>query len=211
MAQHKLTAAHLFSFTSLDYGPKGFTLIFLYASLAFYYFLIIVKQCHEKHLKQLVWWLLGPPLLLGFGLAFAAIPFVTNGILTCHMEAYRPFSEALWGVLLLFVVPLPPSMLVLLVLLTLNRSKGDDREICNTLNLSKSSRTQQSHSILWMQAWLERKVFGQCVFYAAAFLVTCWPVLIAAIFMASNFDTPFWFWVYTVVAVPMQGLTNAVC
>lgn len=193
--------------------------MFFNVSLAAYYFLIIVKQCREVRLKQLAWLLLGLPLLLGLGLAFATIPFVANGLSTCHVDAFLPFSEDLWAVLVFFVVPVALSTVVVAALLLyiycririeFNRSERCDGEISSPPDISSSSRTHQSQSLRWTQSWIETEVFWQCVFYAVAFLLT-WPVLIPGIFMASNFDSPFWFFIYAVVVAPMQGLTNAIC
>jgi hypothetical protein len=56
-------------------------------ALSVYYFLVITKGMRESQLRRLKYWFHVPTLLVGFGLAFAGIPFYENIFVVCHIPA----------------------------------------------------------------------------------------------------------------------------
>eukprot|EP00980_Cylindrotheca_fusiformis_P031735 scaffold26888_cov137-Cylindrotheca_fusiformis.AAC.1 len=63
----------------------GYTSAFYNLVLTVYYVLVIKKGMRETQLQRLKYWFHVPTLLVGFGLAFAGIPFYANIFLFCHI------------------------------------------------------------------------------------------------------------------------------
>jgi hypothetical protein len=73
----------------------GYTSAFYNMVLSVYYFLVIKKGMRESQLQRLKYWFHVPTLLVGFGLAFAGIPFYENIYFTCHIPAAVAINT--WG------------------------------------------------------------------------------------------------------------------
>eukprot|EP00980_Cylindrotheca_fusiformis_P030139 scaffold24450_cov122-Cylindrotheca_fusiformis.AAC.1 len=63
----------------------GHTSAFYNLVLSVYYVLVIKKGMRETQLQRLKYWFHVPALLVGFGLAFAGIPYYENIFLLCHI------------------------------------------------------------------------------------------------------------------------------
>jgi hypothetical protein len=73
----------------------GYTSAFYNMVLSVYYFLVIKKGMRESQLQRLKYWFHVPTLLVGFGLAFAGIPFYENIFAVCHIPA--AVNIGTWG------------------------------------------------------------------------------------------------------------------
>eukprot|EP00980_Cylindrotheca_fusiformis_P000745 scaffold174_cov98-Cylindrotheca_fusiformis.AAC.14 len=63
----------------------GYTSAFYNLVLSVYYVLVIKKGMRETQLQRLKYWFHVPTMLVGFGLAFAGIPYYDNVFLFCHI------------------------------------------------------------------------------------------------------------------------------
>lgn len=191
----------------------GFTSLFLSLSLTIYYLLVIVYGYREQRLKKIRVWLFGSPLLLGFGLAFAVIPFVDVGWSSCQFDVY-PRSEFLWSLLLFGLFPILGStfaIIIILVVIYLKvKAQMSRSERWRFSRHQSSVATQQSSAVKSMRQRLEKDVFLQCISYACAFCAS-WPILALAEIQATNFDFPYWFWILVCILAPLQGFNNAIC
>eukprot|EP00980_Cylindrotheca_fusiformis_P031116 scaffold25830_cov162-Cylindrotheca_fusiformis.AAC.17 len=73
----------------------GYTSAFYNLALSVYYVLVIKKGMRETQLQRLKYWFHVPTLLIGFGLAFAGIPYYENIFLVCHIPPAVEISR--WG------------------------------------------------------------------------------------------------------------------
>lgn len=185
----------------------GLTSTFLNVSLAVYFYLVVASNIREPSLKKMRIWLFGPPLLLGVGLSFASIPFISKGLSVCLASTY-PIEEYLWSLLLFTVVPIMLALVVIVFLLVqiyCQVSRRVDNSIWSSTDL------QGVKGVSSARRKLRREVFWQCLAYAAAFGLT-WPVLaVSQLAPALGADWPFGFWIFSVTVMPIQGLSNALC
>lgn len=150
-------------------------------------------------------WLFGLPLVFGFGLSFAVIPFVETGYILCQFNAF-----SMWQVLLFGVVPVITATVVIMVMLVvlywkvrkMRRTNGrrwdfgaqrrrDDSMVASVntqrsaqqdSSVGSSRRNSSLRSVLGanpthiIKDRLEREVFFQCIRYALSFSCT-WPLV----------------------------------
>jgi hypothetical protein len=150
----------------------GFTSIFFNVALTTYYVLVIVYNWRETRLIKLQYWFYTIPVLLGSTLAFAGIPFYTNNIMACYVNA-PPLAEKYTVIALLAVVP------VCFVVL-----------FCTTAmaRVYLHVRHQQKRASNWRMGGsgkcIEQQVLWQSVFYVGAFYIS-WPIQVVGIFMSE--------------------------
>lgn len=184
-------------------------------ALTVYYLLVIVYGYREKRLKKARVWLFAPPLILGFGLSFAVIPFVDIGWSVCQFDVY-PNDEYLWSLLLFGLVPILGALCMILALLLFIYCKvrsqmvrGQKWNMSRFKPVTPQGRPEAPQRVSAQQR-LERDVFWQCVLYAAAFCIT-WPILAVAEIEGNNFDMPMGFFVVVALVAPIQGFNNSLC
>ena len=180
----------------------GVTSVFYNAALCTYYWLVIVKGWTERRLqkRRILLLLHGPPLLVGFALAFGGLPVYTASEYACHLWYITPSDGKLRRVrvYLLFIAPVAASILYITIVLGLVYWK-----------VSRQSRQSRR----WIfgasgTAALQRRVFRQCIAYALAFYIT-WPL--GALNYAFSFDMIVDRYGYTLFVSclkPLQGFTN---
>lgn len=205
--------------------------MFLNVSLTVYYLLVISFGMREQRLKKLRLLLFGPPLLIGFGLAFAVFPFVTQAFVGCQVKA-DIYSSHIWQLLVFVLIPVLGSTAAILIMLAMlywkvrsqrrrtrrkwafvqRNGQGRSANFSNSnssqtvMNSSRPRREKSAGS----KDDLEREVFFQCISYALSFGIT-WPLLAVAQVKASDFDLPYAFYVSVVIVTPLQGFNNALC
>ena len=177
----------------------GFTSIFYNVSLAFYYVMVVAYGRKEFQLKAIQHYLHGFPLLIGFGLAFGAIPryhWIEYG---CHILPHSPnYKEGeLWAVLVFVVLPLGFSIAsisaaMLVVYWKVSRQTAKAKK----WQLGKGGINQ-----------LESQVFWQCLFYALAFYVT-WPILFSVYIASVDVGGPLGLTLTVSFVAPLQGFNN---
>eukprot|EP00980_Cylindrotheca_fusiformis_P004732 scaffold1007_cov142-Cylindrotheca_fusiformis.AAC.3 len=74
----------------------GYTSAFYNLVLTVYYVLVIKKGMRETQLQRLKYWFHVPTLLVGFGLAFAGIPYYSNIFLFCHISPAIEWTPSSW-------------------------------------------------------------------------------------------------------------------
>jgi hypothetical protein len=209
----------------------GFASVYTNVSLTVYYLLIIVYSVREERLRRLKFWLIGVPVIIGFGMAFAVIPFVYQNIAICDVEPYGTHSENLWQLLVFSVIPVLTACLVIVTLLVIIYLKV--RKTRSTIKKWSSratvlgegslggtrgrstvkARTTLGRPTLSRKATkdrLEHEVFAQCCMYAAVFGIS-WPLWTVGKIHGTRFDLPLGFWLLILISTPLQGFNNALC
>lgn len=207
----------------------GVTSIFLTLSLTVFYYLMIVRGVKESRLRQLRPWLFVPPLVIGFALAFAAVPYVNIAWTVCQPRV-TPVKDNPFKIIFLLLLPVGLSTVSILILLFViywkvrnQMRRGSRWSASSHLAGSASSQEKTSAQLTTTntrseapkrerssQERLECEVFYQCVSYAAAYGLT-WPMLLWAQVQGENMDYPMWFWIIVCIVAPMQGLSNSLC
>ncbi|CAB9516177.1 expressed unknown protein [Seminavis robusta] len=172
----------------------GLTSVFLNVTLALYYWLVIVRNVRESRLRVIRPMLFAPPLILGFGLAFAGIPFFQGLDYACHIKPV-PHGD-LWQVLLFVAIPIGASILSISVTM---------------IGLYWKVREQSQATRRWRfggSAKLEKRVFWQALFYTMSFYIT-WPVVLCVYVTGVDESTEnFGFSVLVAFVAPLQGFNN---
>lgn len=194
-----------------------------------YFVLVIVYGVREAKLRSLRRYLYTLPLLLGFALSFASIPFTAISWNHCQADN-NPWGDTLWSLLVFHVIPLVGATTLIFGLLVFlycrvrrQMQKTRDTKLRTFSTISSTTVEQQTptkrrRSSIARAAVahrdkkdnLERQVFWICVSYTTAFAIT-WPILMVGQFQGLNFELPFWFWVIVVTVSPAQGIGNAYC
>jgi hypothetical protein len=209
--------------------------VFLNVALTVYYLMVIVYGVREQRLKKARKYLFGTPLVVGFGLAFAVIPFTNVGWLVCQFNSY-PLNDNLWKILVFGFIPILGSTVVILILLVMIYCKvrGQSQRArrwrfkkfgksMSAIRLhvqgSRAPPTPYSAPRRKVSARphtqsttdrLEQEVFYQCLAYAASFGLS-WPILALAEVKGNDFSFPFCFWILVATVAPLQGALNAMC
>lgn len=205
----------------------GGTSVFLTLSLTIFYYLVIVRGVKEPRLRELRPWLFIPPLLVGFGLACASIPFINSAWSTCQPRLTPIEKNPLTSTFLLFLpMSLSTASILILLLVIYCKVRNQMRQgrkwaistrrrqsitqslggTSSRLSSLRSNRAKRPSA----QERLQCKVFYQCISYAMAYGVT-WPILLLAQSQGENFDYPLWVWTIVVAVAPMQGFNNSIC
>ncbi|CAB9502721.1 expressed unknown protein [Seminavis robusta] len=176
----------------------GFTSIFYAMSLAFYYYLVIACGWKEFQLQKILLFLHGVPLLVGFTLAFAAIPEYDLIVYVCHLKPHSKTEGKLWPSLVYVVVPLSIAIVsittcMILVYNSVRARAGASRKW--SFGIGKSSKMQQA-------------VFWQALFYVGAFYVT-WPTMFGVYLASIEEDGPLYVSLLIAFLAPLQGALNA--
>lgn len=200
-----------------------------------YFVLVIVYSVRETKLRSLRRYLYTLPLLLGFALSLASIPFTAISWNHCQADN-NPWGDTLWSLLVFHVIPLVGATTLIFGLLVFlycrvrrQMQKTRDTKLRTFRTISSPGEqtssaslrpTKQRRSSITRAAAavahrnkkdnLERQVFWICVSYTTAFAIT-WPILMVGQFQGLNFELPFWFWVIVVTVSPAQGIGNAYC
>jgi hypothetical protein len=132
----------------------GLTSIFYNVSLSLYYLLVIVYGWREEALRKKIRpWLHGVPLLIGFGLAFAGIPFYGEADLVCYIYETPPWGS-IWPPLGLLALPVGIAILIITTGM-----------IAVYISVRKKSRAAQRWSLFGTTSELEQKVFWKAFWY----------------------------------------------
>jgi hypothetical protein len=176
----------------------GFTSVFYAMSLAFYYYLVIARGWKEFQLRKVLLALHGLPLLVGFTLAFAAIPQYGLMVYVCHLEPPSAFGNGqFWPILVFVVIPLSIAIVSITACMTLVYCKVRQQSATSkkwTLGIGSASK-------------MEQVVFWQAFFYVFAFYVT-WPPMFAVYLASIDEKGPFGLTCLIAVLAPLQGFLN---
>jgi hypothetical protein len=74
--------------------------------------------CVSQRLNKIRHWMIGPPLVVGLGLAFAGLPFYGSIVLFCHIHA-PPFAESWASQVTLLFIPVFGSIFFTTVAMTM--------------------------------------------------------------------------------------------
>ena len=209
----------------------GVISIFYNVTLTFYYKLSIVDGWREDRLKS---WRLafhGIPLAIGFGYAFAGIPYYNQTPLFCHLNTFPLVDE--WETVLVFgyipvstaIVVLTSMMIYILVRIRSQQNKGARWSAKNAARSSASTGSSQKRSVLdsmlrrrrtdeatvhRIRNKLVEQVYWQAFSYLLCFYIT-WPIIHAAEVYGGLVVGGGWFWFWCLVAwaSPLQGMSNA--
>lgn len=208
----------------------GLASVYTNVSLTVYYLLIIVYSVRENRLRRLRFWLIGVPVIIGLGMAFAVIPFVYQNLTVCDVEPYGSLSENLWQ-LVFSVVPVLTACLVIITLLvviylkvrktrsTIKKWSSRASVLEDRSSSERGGRSTVKGKMLVGRPKLSRKatrdrlehdVFVQCCMYAAVFGIS-WPLWTVGKIHGTRFDLPLGFWLLVVISTPLQGFNNALC
>lgn len=197
--------------------------MFLNVSLSAYFMLMIVFGYRERRLKRKRLWLFGAPLIVGFTLSFAVLPFVGMAYTHCQFDLTIPWVLFVFG-----LIPILGSSFSILAMLFIiyhhvrrqarrQRRCDFEAEGSNTISLGRelvqaSSQTNRLYSRKKAahKSKLEQMVFRQCLAYAAAFGIT-WPIFGLAWAKGRYNDLPYGFWVFVMATSALQGFNNALC
>lgn len=171
----------------------GFTSVFYNVSLAAYYVLVVVYSWKEFQLVEMKKHFHILPLLLGFGLAFSAIPTFGWSEYGCHMT---PGSD-LWAIFVFVVFPISSSIIGISTCLLMVYCKVRGQAAASrkwSFGIGKASQ-------------LEQAVFWQCVSYGLAFYIS-WPILFAVYLGNVDQDGPYGLAVIVAFVAPLQGFNN---
>ncbi|CAB9502725.1 expressed unknown protein [Seminavis robusta] len=176
----------------------GFTSIFYAMSLAFYYFLVIACGWKEFQLQRILLFLHGVPLLVGFTLAFAAIPEYDLIVYVCHLTPHSDGEGKLWAALVFMMIPLSIAIVsitacMILVYNSVRRRAGASRKY--SFGIGNASKLQQA-------------VFWQALFYVGAFYVT-WPTMFSVYLASVEENGPLRASLLIAFLAPLQGALNA--
>jgi hypothetical protein len=167
--------------------------------LSLYYTFVIVYNWKETRLKKIRKWMHVVPIVAGFSLAFAGIPYYRNAISMCCIAP--PPIEEFWTKFLMFTA-IPIAFVIVFTTITMTlvylKVRKDSRS-SNRWRVDGASKKRTTPSAL------EKDVFHQCVFYLLAFYVS-WPILIIASARSAHIG-------YGLVAAvqtlaPIQGFNN---
>lgn len=171
----------------------GFTSVFYNVSLAAYYVLVVVYSWKEFQLVEMKKHFHILPLLLGFGLAFSAIPTFGWSEYGCHIT---PGSD-LWAIFVFVVFPISSSIIGISTCLLMVYCKVRGQAAASrkwSFGIGKASQ-------------LEQAVFWQCVSYGLAFYIS-WPILFAVYLGNVDQDGPYGLAVIVAFVAPLQGFNN---
>ena len=180
----------------------GVTSVFYNAALCSYYWLVIVRGWTERRLqkRRILLLLHGPPLLVGFALAFGGLPVYSWVQYACHLWYILPWDgkQVRVRVYLLFIAPVAASILYITIVLGLIYWK-----------VSRQSRQSRRWRLgVGVSATLEGKVFWQCISYALAFYIT-WPlVALNYAFSLDEVVDRYGYTLFVALLTPLQGLAN---
>lgn len=169
----------------------------LYSSaLSLYYVFVIALNWKESQLRKARKWMHGVPLVVGFSLAFAGIPFYENDNFFCYINP--PPLALEWTEILVFaLIPIASVITFTTVTMTIVHLK-----VCKA---TRASRKWKTGAVSEKKRNLERDVFHQCVFYLLSFYIS-WPILIVGNTIGDY--RGFGFWVVMVMVTPLQGFSN---
>jgi len=162
---------------------------YLNVSLSVYYFCTINLAWTESKMMKVRPWLFACPIIIGFALAFAGIPFYGNAILWCNNSAdYWP--------------DIPVAIAIFLVTVIMS-------------NVCWHVHKQEKASKRWRQRGdapqnsLTTKVFWQSFWYLMAFYMT-WPPYLALQYLwaSGRAYSMYGFILYAGTVVPLQGFWN---
>ncbi|CAB9529192.1 expressed unknown protein [Seminavis robusta] len=177
----------------------GLTSVFYAMALALYYYFVIARGWKEFQLRKILPFLHGIPLLVGFTLAFAAIPEYDSMVYVCHLEPPSSNGDGkLWPVLVYVVVPLSIAIVsittcMILVYDSVRKRAGASRKW--SFGVGNASKMQQA-------------VFWQAFFYAAAFYIT-WPTMFGVYLASVDENGPLQGSLVIAFLAPLQGALNA--
>jgi hypothetical protein len=167
-------------------------------SLAFYYYLVISRGWKEFQLRKIILALHGFPLLVGFTLAFAAIPQYGLMVYACHLEPPSSNGDGkLWPILVFVVIPLSIAIVSITACMTLVYCKVRQQSTSSkkwTFGIGSASKMQQA-------------VFWQALFYVLAFYVS-WPPMFAVYVASVEEAGPFQLTLLIAFVAPLQGFLN---
>jgi hypothetical protein len=164
--------------------------------LSLYYFLSIVHSWKESKLKKIRLWLHATPLVIGFSLAFAGIPFYSNAILACYITP-PPLAPTWTHILVFGMVPIGAVIAFTSIMMTMVYLKVR-KDLRGSIKWQKGGTKKGKPD-------LEKEVFWQSVFYLSAFWIS-WPILIVSNVKSDNGVYPFW--VAVMLLAPIQGFSN---
>jgi hypothetical protein len=211
----------------------GFSSILFNLSLSAYYLMVISFGWRETRIKKVKWILFMVPTIIGFSLAFGAMPFYEPFVFWCHIAA-PPLADQWWPTYFFFLGPAFFVMAVVTLVmgyicLSVRRTStatqkwrfsfrrnGQEGGGGGTPN-SSGNTSPTTNGISWegrrrrqvlKKPSMESEVLWQSLFYLSAFYLT-WPITAYAFNnnFSSELDYPFWMTVFTLA--PMQGFCNA--
>jgi hypothetical protein len=178
----------------------GLTSIFFNLSLSAYYLMVISFGWRETRIKKVKWMLFTVPTVIGFSLAFGAMPFYGSFVFWCHIPA-PPLGDQWWPTYFFFlgpaffvmaVVTLVMGYICLSVRRIATASKKwrfsfrrnrQDGEVSTPDSSGNTSLT--TNGISWegrrrrqvsKKPSMESEVLWQSLFYLSAFYLT-WPII----------------------------------
>jgi hypothetical protein len=176
----------------------GLTSVFYAMSLAFYYYLVIALGWKEFQLRKILLAFHGLPLIVGFTLAFAAIPQYDLMVYVCHLEPASSNGDGeLWPILVFVVIPLSIAIVSITGCMTLVYCKVRQQSASSkkwTFGIGSASKMQQA-------------VFWQAFFYVLAFYVT-WPPMFAVYLASVDATGPLGLTLLIAFVAPLQGFLN---
>jgi hypothetical protein len=178
----------------------GLTSIFYNLSLSLYYLLAIVYGWKDSKLDKIRIYMHAIPLVIGFGLAFAGIPFYEGSVWGCHIPP-DPFGTdaGVKNVTLFATGPIAFTILF-----------ATSMMIAVYLKVRRDTRKAQR----WRRGSdeglkLERRVFYQALCYLGGFYLT-WPIVMTSTFVADRSDSKiYWLYLATFSLAGFQGFWNA--
>eukprot|EP00545_Synedropsis_sp_CCMP1620_P004638 CAMPEP_0119011870 /NCGR_PEP_ID=MMETSP1176-20130426/5938_1 /TAXON_ID=265551 /ORGANISM="Synedropsis recta cf, Strain CCMP1620" /LENGTH=862 /DNA_ID=CAMNT_0006964745 /DNA_START=103 /DNA_END=2691 /DNA_ORIENTATION=+ len=210
----------------------GITSVFYNLLLSIYYKLTIVDGWREERLKRSQKWFHGIPLLFGFGLAFAGLPFYDVTPFGCFLYPI-PVKETLAYMIPLAYFPVIFSVLFLISMMAYIYSKvmaqdkradkwridtkfkrGSILQTMDGARLTTKARLSQWYKKTFKRtkkkkSKLVSQVYWQAVAYVMSFLVT-WPIVCLALANADSIATSHYgFWMVFSIVMPLQGFNNS--
>ena len=173
----------------------GQTSMFYNLVLSVYFLLVIAFNWKEKQLRRYRLWVHLVVLLIGFGMAIAALPHIAPQFGVCGI--LPPLTAGQWQVSLFYTAP------VSIVLMSLTVS---------TVWICVHVYCQQKRVQQWMfdqRLKLTRMVLWQSFCYVLAFYVTL-PVVLLSFYIEFTARRHYWLLFTTAALAPLQGMMNAI-
>ena len=173
----------------------GQTSMFYNLVLSVYFLLVIAFNWKEKQLRRYRLWVHLVVLLIGFGMAIAALPHIAPQFGVCGI--LPPLTAGQWQVSLFYTAP------VSIVLMSLTVS---------TVWICVHVYCQQKRVQQWMfdqRLKLTRMVLWQSFCYVLAFYVTL-PVVLLSFYIQFTTRSHYWLLFTTAALAPLQGMMNAI-
>mmetsp|Transcript_1064 Transcript_1064/g.2433 ORF Transcript_1064/g.2433 Transcript_1064/m.2433 type:complete len:872 (+) Transcript_1064:90-2705(+) len=165
--------------------------LYMNVSIAFYYYLVIIKSWREVQLKKpcVYYPLFVSPVVVGAIFAFAGIPYYDNAILWCNN------SQNYWS-----EIPIAVAIGIATILM-LNVSYFVWREEEASSRFRQHNRSERTS--------LSTKVFKQSLVYLGAFYLT-WPAYLALQIMLANGKgySQYGFILFAGTSATLQGFWN---